>query len=464
MELSFHGADQGVTGSCHLVECAGKKILIDCGMYQGGREISEENSEPFGFDPASIDYLLLTHAHLDHCGRIPLLAKQGFHGEVITTAASVELARLVMLDSAGLQEEEARYQSRRARRHGGNHEKNVQPLYTTLDALNSLEFFGHRASYDQPVQLAPGIRATYIDAGHILGSASIVLELAEDGHHHRLLFSGDLGYSGRAILRNPTPPPPVDTVVMETTYGDRLHKALQPSIDELYAIINETVGRGGNVIIPTFALERAQEILYYLREGTENKRLKHFTNVYLDSPMAISATQIFERHPECFDAQTLKMSRGGGDPFDLPGLVFTRQTSESMAINKNNDGAVIMAGSGMCTGGRVRHHLKHNLWRKECSVVFVGYAARGTLARRIIDGAKHVHIFGEEMSVRAGIHTIGGFSAHADQAELLDWHSHTGNPSTTFLVHGEEESMQAFSKKLTDTRVKIPQLHQSFTL
>ena len=229
----------------------------------------------------------------------------GFKGEVVTTAATVELARLVMLDSAGLQEEEARYQARRASRRKGNHHEDIEPLYTTLDALNSLDYFGRKVNYDQALQLVPGIRATFIDAGHILGSASIFLELEEDGSQHRLLFSGDLGYSDRAILRNPSIPPKVDTVVMETTYGDRLHKQLQPSIDELYDIINETMGRGGNIIIPTFALERAQEILYYLREGIKNKSIKHFTNVFLDSPMAISATQIFERHPECYDKETL---------------------------------------------------------------------------------------------------------------------------------------------------------------
>ena len=263
-------------------------------MYQGGHELVAENSEPFGFEPESIDYLLLTHAHLDHCGRIPLLAKRGFKGEVITTAATVELARLVMLDSAGLQEEEARYQLRKAKRHNGHHHKtDIEPLYITIDALNSLDYFGRKAKYDEAIQLAQRIRATFIDAGHILGSASIFLELEEGEQKHRLLFSGDLGYHDRAILRNPTTPPEVDTVVMETTYGDRLHKQLQPSIEELYDIINKTIGRGGNVIIPTFALERAQEILYYLREGVNNNSLKHFTNVFLDSPMAISATQIF---------------------------------------------------------------------------------------------------------------------------------------------------------------------------
>lgn len=465
MKLSFHGANQGVTGSCHLLECAGKRVLIDCGMYQGGREIVEENAESFGFDPASIDYLLLTHAHLDHCGRIPLLVKRGFKGEVITTSASVELARLIMLDSAGLQEEEARYQLRKIRRRGGKaHGSNIEPLYTTLDALNSLEYFGRRASYEKPIQLAEGIQATFIDAGHILGSASIFLELKEDHHSHRLLFSGDLGYSNRIILRDPTKPPHADTVVMETTYGDRLHKQLQPSNDELFAVINETIGRGGNVIIPTFALERAQEILYSLRQGIKNNQMKHFTNVFLDSPMAISATEIFERHPECFDAEALKVSHESNDVFSLPGLHFIRETAESMAINQITGGAIIMAGSGMCTGGRVRHHLKHNLWRKGSSIVFVGFAARGTLARSIIDGAEHVRIFGEEIPVRASIHTIGGFSAHADQAELLAWHAKTGNPKTTYLVHGEEESMHAFAKKLHNTKAKMPKLHQSFEL
>ncbi len=464
MKISFHGAARGVTGSCHLVECAGKKILIDCGLYQGGREISQENSEPFGFDPAQIDYLFLTHAHLDHCGRLPLLVKRGFVGEVVATAASFELARLIMLDSAGLQEGEARYQTRRAQRRGGKQQAPIEPLYTTLDALNSLDVFGRKAHYDKPLEIAPGIRATFIDAGHILGSACILLELSEDGREHRLLFSGDLGCSGRAILRDPTTPPKADTVVMETTYGDRLHKALKPSVEELYDVINETLERGGNVIIPTFALERAQEVLFFLREGVENKRITKFLNVFLDSPMAISATQIFQRHAECFDDDTLQVSRAGRDPFQLPSLHFTRETAESMAINQVTGGAVIMAGSGMCTGGRVRHHLKHNLWRQNSSIVFVGYAGEGTLARKIIDGAKSVRVFSEDIPVRASIHTIGGFSAHADQAELLDWHRSTGNPATTFLVHGEEKAMKLFSTKLKHTRVQMPVLHQTYNL
>lgn len=463
MKISFHGAARSVTGSCHLLHCAGKRILVDCGFYQGSRELVEENAEDFGFDPASIDYLLLTHAHLDHCGRIPLLVSRGFQGEIITTAASRELARLVIMDAAGLQEEEARYRNRRSHRRGRRVE-DIVPLYTTLDALNALENFGRGAVYGQALQLAPGIRATFLDAGHILGSANVLLEVAERGYAQRVLFSGDIGMHGRPILRDPARPPSADVVVMETTYGDRQHKDLLPSVDELYDAINTTTQRGGNVVIPTFALERAQEILYYLHAGKERGRLPAFLQVFLDSPMAISATQIFRHHPECYDAQTRGLFESGRDPFDFPGLHFTRETAESMAINQISGGAVIMAGSGMCSGGRVRHHLKHNLGRERNSIVFVGYAARGTLARQIIDGARRVAIFGEEFAVQADVHTIGGFSAHAGQDELLAWHRDTGKPDVTFLVHGEQASMAAFGRLLDGGRVEMPELRQVFEL
>ncbi len=461
MKIGFHGADRGVTGSCHLVECAGTRLLVDCGLYQGGHEIEEENAEPFGFDPKSIDFLLLTHGHLDHCGRIPLLVKRGFRGEIVTTDASREVARLVMLDSAHIQEEEAAHRARRAERKRGDHR--VEPLYTTLDALGSCDHFGHPVEYAVPRDFARGVRATFLDAGHILGSASVLLELEEGGRRRRVLFSGDLGSSGRPILRDPSPPPAVDAVVMETTYGDRLHRPLGPSVDELYQAIGDTFRRGGNVIIPTFALERAQDLLYYLREGMEAGRLPESTPVFLDSPMAISATEIFERHPECYDAETRALFREGRDPFEVPGLRLTRQASESMALNRISGGAIIMAGSGMCTGGRVRHHLRHHLGRSQSSVIFVGYAARGTLARKIIDGARTVSIFGEEIPVRCRIHTINGFSAHADQAELLAWHEGTA-AATTFLVHGDPEAMTTVASRLKDTRVEMPELHEEFEL
>ena len=462
MEISFHGADLGVTGSCHLVSCAGRKILIDCGMFQGGRELDEENSEPFGFDPKEIDFVLLTHAHLDHCGRLPLLAKRGFRGEIITTSATRELARLVMVDSAHLQEEEMQHREHRSRHRRYQHA--AAPLYSVVDAFLALDYFGRVAAYGQPVQLAPGIRATFIDAGHILGSACILLELEENSRQRSVLFSGDLGNSGRPLLRSPARPPKADIVVMETTYGDRLHKPFQPSVEELYETITDAFKRGGNVVIPTFALERAQELLYFLREGIENTRLPRSIQVFLDSPMAISATEIFERHPECYEPETAELFREGRDPFHLPGLHFTRETAASIAINNIGGGAVIMAGSGMCTGGRIRHHLQHNIARSESSILFVGYAATGTLARNVIDGAKEVRIYGEKMPVRAKVHTINGFSAHADQAELLAWHGQTGNPECTYLVHGDEEVMRQFAGHLKQTEVVMPEQNQTFAI
>ncbi|MCX7194109.1 MAG: MBL fold metallo-hydrolase [Proteobacteria bacterium] len=463
MKLSFHGADRGVTGSCHLVECAGRRILIDCGMYQGGRAAEEENAKAFGFDPAQIDYVLLTHAHLDHCGRLPLLGKRGFRGEIVTTAATRELSRLVMVDSAHLQEEEARKMALRSRHHR-RHSPPDTPLYSILDAFNVLDAFGRTAVYNLPVELAPGIRATFFDAGHILGSASIFLELEENGRHRSVLFSGDLGNSGRPLLRNPVTPQQADVIVMETTYGDRLHKPFNPSVEEFYAAIKDTFRRGGNVVIPTFALERAQELLYFLREGVESGALSRSTQVFLDSPMAISATEIFGRHPECYEPETAELFREGRDPFHLPGLHFTRETIDSIAINQIVGGAVIMAGAGMCTGGRIRHHLKHNLARHDSSVILVGFAATGTLARELIDGAKSIKIHGEEIPVHARIYTINGFSAHADQAELLAWHKQIGGEKRTFLVHGEEQTMNHFATLLAETQLERPALNEVFEL
>jgi metallo-beta-lactamase family protein len=372
------------------------------------------------------------------------------------------LARLVLLDAAHLLEEDVRHSAGRVGHDGASHDKN-EPLYSTLDALNCLDYFGRTAAYSQVLEVAAGVHATFIDAGHILGSASIFLELEEQSHSTSVLFSGDLGNTGRLLLRSPATPPHADNVVMETTYGDRLHKPLGPSIDELFEAITETFKRGGNVIIPTFALERAQELLYFLSQGIARGRLTESTQVYLDSPMAISATEIFRRHPECFEPATAKLFQDGHDPLDLPGLHFTRETAESVAINNIHGGAIIMAGSGMCTGGRVRHHLQHNLGREDSSIVFVGYAAVGTLARRIIDGAKQVIIFGENIPVKARIYTINGFSAHADEAELLTWQKQT-SAKRTFLVHGEEDIMMQFAAHLTGTRVEMPGPNQIFEL
>lgn len=464
MKLSFHGANRDVTGSCHLLECAGKRILIDCGLFQGSHELTQDNAGEFGFDPAGIDYVLLTHAHLDHCGRLPLLVKRGFQGEIIATSATRELARVVLLDAAHLQEEEAlRVLRRRSRRNNGNHGNGAElALYTMLDAMNTFDYFGRKAVYGQDISLAPGLHASYHDAGHILGSASIRIEYHGRGKTRSIVYSGDLGNSGRPLLRDPMPPPRADAVVMETTYGDRLHRSLPASVQELYEAIGSTFQRGGNVIIPTFALERAQEVLFYLREGVEHGKLPGSMQVFLDSPMAISATEIFNRHPECFDEHATALLHSGRDLLALPGLHMTHDASESMALNRLSGGAVIMAGSGMCTGGRVRHHLKHNLWRRDAGIVFVGYAAAGTPARRIIDGAKYVNLFGEDIPVHARIYTINGFSAHADRDELLAW-QRAVKPATTFLVHGDERVMHSF-KQLLPGKVELPRRGEVFEL
>jgi metallo-beta-lactamase family protein len=451
MKLSFHGAAGGVTGSCHLVSANGRNILVDCGMFQGGHELHEENAEPFGFDPASIDLLLLTHAHLDHCGRIPLLVKRGFKGEIICTSATRELTRLVLLDSAHLHEEEAR------RRH--HHGQQDGPLYDTMDALDSFDRFGRVAQYGRPIDLGDNIVATYFDAGHILGSASIRLDVTKRDRTKRILFSGDIGPLGRPLLNPPLPPSDADVIVMESTYGDRDHRSLDASVDEFFTAIRKAESRGGNVIIPTFALERAQELLFFLREGMHSGKVSDGLRVFLDSPMAISATEIFRRHPEAMKAEIADLLRSGRDPFRLPDLHFTRDASESMALNRIRSGAIIMAGSGMCTGGRVRHHLRHNLGHRDCSVIFVGYAAEGTLARIIVDGAHSVKLFGKNIPVRAHIHTINGFSAHAGQSELVAWHGRTESPEVTFLIHGEQKAREALAKALGQTRVELPGMH-----
>lgn len=456
MRLTFHGAAGGVTGSCHLLQANGRTILIDCGMFQGGRELDEDNAEDFGFDPASVDVLLLTHAHLDHCGRIPLLVKRGFVGEIICTAATRDLTRLVLLDSARLHQEEAR----RRQRHG----EWKAPLYDMVDAMDSLDRFGRVAVYGGATDLGAGIVAHWHDAGHILGSASICLEVTEQGRRRRVLFSGDIGPASRPLLNAPKPPSGVDIVVMESTYGDRDHRPMADSVSELYEAIRQTTARGGNVIIPAFALERTQELLFFLREGMAGGDLPRSLNVFLDSPMAITATQIYRRHPQDLKPKLAARFAQGADPFALPNLHFVEEAADSMALNSIRSGAVIMAGSGMCTGGRVRHHLRHNLGHADCSVIFVGFAAQGTLARIIIDGAHQVKLFGDEVAVRAQIHTINGFSAHAGRSDLIGWHRRTGAPAVTFLVHGETDARDALADTLGHSRVERPVLHQHYDL
>ncbi len=464
MELHFHGAAREVTGSCHRVVCGDVQLLVDCGMFQRGAALPAANAEPFGFDAAAIDLVLLTHAHLDHCGRLPLLVRRGFRGEIVATAPTRELARLVMLDAASIQEEDAERLARSRARQGAK-EADAEPLYTVLDALDAIERFGRTAGYGRPLELAPGVRATFHDAGHILGSASVELHLEHGDTRRRLLFSGDLGNPGRALLRPAPAPPAAEIVVMEATYGDRRHRPFAASVEELFEVIAQTFERGGNVLIPSFALERTQELLFTLRQGIERGLLPRATPVFLDSPMAISATRIFRRHPHAYGREAAALFARGRDPFHLPGLRFTRERAQSRTINEIRAGAIIMAGSGMCTGGRILHHLKHNLWRAECSVVFVGFAAEGTLARAIIDGAEAVEILGESIPVRAAVHTINGFSAHADRDALLAWHAASG-PSETALVHAEPDVMERFAAALRTggTRVRTPRRGERWVL
>lgn len=465
MRISFHGAAQGVTGSCHLLDTGTARILVDCGLYQGSRKLRDENEAPFGFDPASIDAVLLTHAHLDHCGRLPLLVKQGFRGPILCTSATEELARLVLMDTARLQEEEAARTQRRKAQGKRIHGMEEEALYDSDDVEAALALFKSVAAYGQSLDVKPNVKATFQDAGHILGSANILVEASANGRSRRIVFSGDVGSPRHPIIQDPTPAPPADAVVMETTYGGRSHRSMEETSKEFLAAINATVKAGGNVVVPTFALERAQEVIYDLREAVERKLLPEGLRVFVDSPMATGATEIFRQHPECFDAETLAVLKDR-DPFDFPGLAFTQGREESKAINAVRSGAVILAGAGMATGGRVQHHLEQILPRPECAVVFVGFAAQGTPARQLIDGAQTLRLFGQEIPVRAAIHTINGFSGHGDHATLMAWHGRSACQGVTFLVHGEPEAAQALRTDLEaqGCACEYPAPHQGFEL
>ena len=459
MKIKVLGAAKTVTGSCYLMEYENKKILVDCGMFQGHDE--RLNYEPFGFEPAELDMVLLTHAHLDHSGRLPKLVREGFEGRILSTSATLDLARIMLLDAAKLQEEEAETTSRRNLRRGM---EPVEPLYDVGDAIETISFFGPGVKYDTRLEIYPGLYVTFRDAGHILGSS--FLEIEADGK--RLIFSGDLGNRDKPIVRDPESPKlhDVDHIFIESTYGNRLHKSIEESKHELLNAIKDTFERGGNVIIPSFAIERAQDLLYFIREFKETGEISRDTKVFLDSPLAIQATKIFRAHRECFDDEANELLKQHKDPFNFPGLVITRNVEASKEINKIESGAIIIAGSGMCTGGRVKHHLKHNLWREECSVIFVGFQAKGTLGREIVDGKDEVEIYGERIKVRAKIYTINGFSAHADRDILLDWLAKTNPRGVVHPVHGEEETINIFEKSINELGYKtyVPNLAETIEI
>ena len=446
MRLIFIGADHEVTGSCHVLEVCGRYILVDCGMEQGTDDF--ETAE-LPMNIADIDYVLLTHAHIDHSGMLPLLYARGFRGDVIATPATVDLCDIMLKDSAHIQMTEAEWKNRKGQRAG---KEPVVPIYDMNDAEGVLEHFVS-CDYDKVMDLCEGVKVKFSDAGHLLGSASIEVWINEDGEERKIVFSGDIGNLNRPIIKDPSYINDADYVVMESTYGDRYHNADVDYVSELAGICQRTFDRGGNVVIPAFAVGRTQEMLYYFRKIKEEGLIKgHSFEVYVDSPLAVEATQIFnENIAECFDEEAMELVRNGINPLRFPGLTLSITSNDSIAINSDNKPKVIISASGMCEAGRIRHHLKHNLWRKECTVVFVGYQANGTLGRILLEGASEVKLFGETIEVMAEIVKLEGVSGHADKAGLIKWITSFDNRlKQVFVVHGEDEVSTGFAKCLCD--------------
>lgn len=435
-----YGAAQKVTGSCHLLEIKGIKVLIDCGMVQGRDWM--ENYDPFPFDPKSIDYLVLTHAHADHVGRLPKLVKEGFNGEIIATQATLDVAYIMLLDSAGLLYEEYETQIRKALRRG--EEALVkEPLYLREHVEQVFTKKRRVASYGEALVIAPFLKLSLHNAGHIIGSAFIVVDYDEDNLTKRVVFSGDLGSKNRLLLGALEVVKRADTLFIESTYGDREHRAIKESIAEFREAIIKTIHEGGNVLIPSFALERTQEILWLLHSMHEEGLLQN-CKVFLDSPLAIEATKIYQKYPTELNREVGLHVSLGDDPFDFPQLKYTPRKIDSMQINEIEKRAIIIAGSGMCTGGRILHHLKARIWNPKNCVIFVGFQVKGTLGREIVDGAEFVRIYGEDIKVRSSIRTINGFSAHADRADMLSWMKQMEGLQTIYLIHGEPEKMEDF--------------------
>ena len=446
MKLSFFGADQCVTGSCHCLEVGGKRILVDCGLQQGRDEVSNEE---FPFAAGSIDFVLVTHAHIDHSGRIPMLIKQGFQGRILTTRLTADLLEIMLLDSAHIQESDAEWKNRKGARSGAPH---VEPLYTIEDAQR-VNAFMTTCEYGETVDLCEGVKVEFVDAGHLLGSASIIVDATEGGVTKRLVFSGDIGNVNQPIIRDPTLLTGADYVVMESTYGDRNHTEVWSYTDDLAAIIDETIAKGGNVIIPSFAVGRTQELLYFIREIKDAKMVKSNPDfpVYIDSPLAKKATTIFTGNLHGYlDEEALELVQDGTHMFNFTNLRMTETSEESKALNLDPTPKVIISASGMCDAGRIRHHLKHNLWREECTVVFVGFQGEGTLGRSLLEGTKSVRLFGEEIAVHAKIVNFQGLSSHADRDHLLAWIQsiQAPKPQHVFIVHGDREVSPYFAKSV----------------
>lgn len=445
MKLTFLGAAHEVTGSCTLVEAAGHRFLVDCGMEQG-RNTYENEDLPCA--PGEIEAVLLTHAHIDHSGRLPYLYKNGYRGPIYATDATTDLCDIMLEDSAHIQEQEAEWKNRKAQRSG---REPVEPDYTVQDALAVMEQFRPQP-YGKPVAVLPGVQATFTDVGHLLGSSSITLRITEEGRTETIVFSGDIGNSNQPMLRDPQYLTEADYVVMESTYGNRSHGPKPDYVGELAAVLQRTFDRGGNVVIPSFAVGRTQEMLYFIRQIKAENRVRGHGNfeAYVDSPLASKSTTIFrENYSECFDQEALDLVRSGQNPLSFPGLRISETKEDSVAINADPSPKVILSASGMCDAGRIRHHLKHNLWREECTILFVGYQAAGSLGRTLLEGADQVKLFGEEVQVNAEIAQMSGMSGHADHDGLLRWlHSFAPKPGYVFVNHGDDEVCAGFAKEL----------------
>ena len=462
--LTFYGAIEGVTGSAYLLETTHSTILLDCGMFQGRRKEEKCNYADFPFDISTIDAVVLSHAHLDHSGRLPKLVAEGFRGPIHMTYPTSELLDVLLKDAAILQERDLEWSNKRRRRAG---KKQLSPLYTMTDVENTLKLC-NGIQYAQRQAISEDVELCFRDAGHILGSSIVELFITEKGQLRKLVFSGDLGNSCGALLRDPDIITEADILLLESTYGDRNHRPLEETLIELENIIEESFENGGNILIPSFAVGRTQELIYRLGELYQKGKLQHQA-VFLDSPMAIAVTEIYHRYQNVFnpdDIDTMRQGHSSSLHNFLPVLRYSRSTEESMAINRIAEGAIIIAGSGMCNGGRIRHHLKHNLWRNNAHVLIVGYQAMGTPGRALVDGEKTFRIAGEKIQVNARIHTLGGFSAHASQSQLIDWISHFSQPHPQlYLVHGEHSSKIAFREFLSHNgwQANIPELNQSIT-